>query len=97
MEKIFFIQKLTTDVQKAEYIRKSLEQCLFKVGDVVKVKCQNSPELVVESIEVATTKNYELDCVYLENRIKTLMFNKGSQGFTPHYFSEAVLTKITKE
>lgn len=97
MEKIFYNQNTTTEVEKVELIKKVLTECEFKPGDVVKVKCQNSPELVVQSIDVISTKNYELNCIFLNCSIKTLMFNKSGQKYETNIFSPEVLIKIKSE
>jgi len=94
MEKIFYIEKETPPVKKAEYIKEALSKCTFKIGDKVKVNCEDSPELIIDKIDIVAIKNYELDCVFLENRITTLMFNKGSRKFESNTFSEHVLVKV---
>lgn len=97
MEKIFFIQKETSPAKQNEYIKESLNRCIFKSGDVVKLKGNNNLEMVVESIKINTTKNHDLDVVFLENRVVTIWFNKGTQSFSNNSFSEEVLIKINKE
>ena len=94
MEQIVFIKKQTTDQQKIELVQKCLANCKFKIGDKVKVNCQNSPELVVSDLTVKHRTDYELDCVFLNNQIETIKFSKSSQKFERDSFSEYVLAKI---
>ena len=79
MEKIFFNNSSTSKAKQGEYIQACLDRCEFKPGDVVKLKGNNPLEMVVEYIEVFTTRNHDLNFVFLENRIKTIWFNKSTK------------------
>ena len=97
MEKIFFNQKATSHIKQKEYIKECLDRCIFKPGDIVKLKGSNNLEMIIESINVVTTRNYDLDFLFLENKVKTIWFNKSTQKFDSNNFSEEVLIKINKE